>query len=143
MSKKFHFNIFDDWLVLVVEDDVYSADIARRILERYGATIYLAENGATGIQLARKLRPRFILTDIAMPITDGWVLIETLKNDPYTSEIPIIALTAHGVPGERERALALGCHNYLNKPLTPSNFINDLVMILVDIPELNFAPDER
>lgn len=141
MSKQYRFDIFNDWLVLVVEDDPYSADIARRILERYGATIYLAENGQVGITMARELRPRFILTDIAMPVVDGWALIETLKSDRYTLEIPIIALTAHAMVGDRERALAMGCHNYLTKPLTPSSFINDLVTILVDIPELDFSPD--
>lgn len=143
MSQQYRFDIFRDWLVLVVEDDPFSADIARRILERYGATIYLAENGKQGIDMARRLRPRFILTDIAMPLVDGWALIETLKADPYTSEIPIIALTAHAMLGDRERALAMGCHNYLTKPLTPGTFIRDLVAILIDIPILNFSPDSN
>lgn len=140
-QNTYNFDIFKDWLVLVVEDDNSSADIARRILERYGATIYLAENGKVGIEKARQYKPRFILTDIAMPVVDGWGLIETLKADIYTKDIPIIALTAHAMVGDRERALALGCHNYLTKPLTPASFMNDLVRILVDIPELDFKID--
>jgi CheY-like chemotaxis protein len=74
-----------------------------------------------------------------MPGMDGWMMIEALKNDPRTVSTPVIALTAHAMKGYRECAIASGFHNFLTKPLTPETFINDLLILLVDIPELNAA----
>lgn len=125
-----------NWTVLVVEDDFDSAGIARMLLERAGAVVEMASNGKDGIRKAEDIQPDFILTDIAMPILDGWKMIERLKENRATADIPIIALTAYGDFGDRERAFAAGCHNFLSKPLTPDTFVRDLVSTLVDVPEL-------
>jgi len=129
-------DILQDWPVLVVEDDPASMEIAAFMLRHYGAKVDTATNGAEGLALARTSLPRFILTDMSMPILDGWTMLEEMKKDRKLSSIPVIALTAHAMPGDREKAIAAGCHNYLTKPLTAATFINSLLNLLVDIPEL-------
>jgi CheY-like chemotaxis protein len=71
-----------------------------------------------------------------MPVMDGWEFMNTIKRDRRTLDIPVIALTAHAMPGDRERAITAGFHNYLTKPLTPATFMRDLLSLLVDVPEL-------
>ena len=122
------------WNVLVVDDDPMSLMVATMILKHHGATVYPAANGKEGLELAKLVRPRFIISDLSMPIMDGWAMISELKRDPSTKSIPAIALTAHAMIGDREKAMAAGFHNYLTKPLTPATFIKDLVRLLLDIP---------
>ncbi|GAB5491606.1 MAG: hypothetical protein Phog2KO_18210 [Phototrophicaceae bacterium] len=127
--------ILKGWHVLAVDDDPKSLDIVTTLLRLYGANVYSAQNGKEGILMAREHQPDLIITDLSMPEIDGWALIQTLKQDRVTLEIPIIALTAHAMRGDRTRAIAAGCHNHLQKPLTPYTFIKDLLSLLLDIPE--------
>lgn len=128
-------DILNGWDVLVVDDEPDSLDVASRILRHYGAQVYTATNGQEGLQAVRALRPRFIISDLSMPVMDGWGFLEALKRNRDTLEIPVIALTAHAMVGDRERAIVAGFHNYLTKPLTPANFMTDLLRLLDDIPE--------
>lgn len=134
--KEIRPDLLSGWRALVVEDDPFSLDVATIMLESHGAEVHAAEDGTQGLKLAQELRPNFILSDISMPGMDGWMMIEALKRDPRTKEIPVIALTAHAMKGYRERAIASGFHNFLTKPLTPETFIHDLIVLLVDVPEL-------
>lgn len=124
----------EGWKVLVVDDEPDSLEVARTILGYYGAETRAAMNGKEALDILAHWHPRFILCDISMPIMDGWELVHTVKNDRRLMEIPMIALTAHAMIGDRERALRAGFHNYLTKPLSPMTFIKDLVQLLVDIP---------
>jgi two-component system, cell cycle response regulator DivK len=135
MLPRIHDNILRDWVVLVVEDDPNSMDVADIILSFHGARVVKATNGKEGLELAYKVNPRFIISDISMPGMDGWSMIEMLKGDPRTANIPVIALSAHAMQGYRERAMAAGFHNYITKPLTPDTFIKDLVTLLINVPE--------
>jgi CheY-like chemotaxis protein len=128
--------VLSGWKVLVVDDDTMSRDVARLMLKHYGAEVQTAVDGIEGLEAALTLLPRLILTDLSMPRMNGWELVEALKKDVRTKDIPVIALTAHAMYGDRERALAAGCHNYMTKPLTPSTFMRELVRLLVDIPQL-------
>jgi CheY-like chemotaxis protein len=128
--------LFDSWDVLVVEDEQDSLEVATRMLKLAGANVFSANNGRDGLELARKVRPRFILSDISMPGLDGWEMIEALKQSKATMETPVIALTAHAMPGDRERAMAAGFHNHISKPLDPMKFIQQLANILVDSQDL-------
>ncbi len=132
-------DLLSGWKVLVVEDDPFSLDVATIMLEAHGAQVHTAEDGAQGYKTAQVVRPNFILSDISMPGMDGWMMIDALKADPRTKDIPVIALTAHAMKGYRERAIASGFHNLLTKPLTPETFIHDLIVLLVDVPELTAA----
>lgn len=129
-------NLLDGWVVVVLEDEPDSLEVAEIILGEYGATVNSAVNGQEGLELVRSARPRFVISDLSMPVMDGWGFISELKADPDTAAIPVIALTAHAMVGDRERAVAAGFHNYLTKPLTVDTFMADLVRLLIDIPEL-------
>jgi CheY-like chemotaxis protein len=136
--------ILKDWDVLVVDDDPMSLMVAAMILKHHGATVHTAANGKEGLEMAKSLQPRFIISDLSMPIMDGWTMIDALKRDLATHAIPAIALTAHAMVGDREKAIAAGFHNYLTKPLTPATFMKDLLRLLNDIPgfagELGLQP---
>jgi len=133
MSTK---HILDGWIVLAIDDDVSSLIIIKELTTFCGATTHTAQNGKEGLAKAREMRPDFIITDLSMPVMDGWEMIKQIKADPAIMTIPIIALTAHAMPGDREKAISAGCHNYLSKPLRPDTFANQLMKLLIEIPEL-------
>lgn len=124
------------WDVVVIDDEEDSLMVAEIILTEYGATLHTASNGEQGLAVVRRVRPRFVISDVSMPVMDGWGFIHALRNDPDLRDIPAIALTAHAMLGDRERAIEAGFHNYLSKPLTPDTFIIDLLNLLMDIPSL-------
>jgi two-component system, cell cycle response regulator DivK len=127
--------VLHDWDVLVVDDDAMSLQVANLILSYYGVKVHTAQDGQQGLEAAKSVHPKFIISDLSMPVLDGWGMIAQLKGDQSTAAIPIIALTAHAMTGDRERAIAAGCHNYLSKPLTPSTFMRELLILLQDIPQ--------
>ena len=129
--------LLDGWTVLVVDDEPESIEIAQVLLEIAGASVITATNGKDGYTTAKAKRPDFILSDLAMPIMDGWEMIKRIKGDLATESIPVIAITAHGIEGDRNRAIAAGFHNFLDKPLQPITFIRDLLNLLTDVP--NFS----
>ena len=133
--RSFSTNLLHSWDVVVVEDEPDSLMIAEYILDFHGATVHTAKNGKEGLALIRRVQPKFVISDLSMPEMDGWELISELQLDPGLREIPVIALTAHAMRGDRERAIAAGFYNYLNKPLTADTFIQELVHLLVEIPE--------
>lgn len=135
-------DILKNWRVLVIDDEPDSLDIASRILRFYGAEVSVASNGYGALAVLKVERPNLIISDLSMPGLDGWGLIKQLKRERSLMDIPVIALTAHAMHGDRERALAAGFHNYLTKPLTPSTFITDLLRLLIDIPQFNQALKE-
>lgn len=131
-------NILEGWTVLVVDDEPDSAEVASILLEMYGATVIVANNGRNGLEAIKKHRPRFVITDLTMPEMNGWEMTQALKlDDRGLASIPVIALTAHAMTGDRSRALGIGFHNYLTKPLQPETFVNQLLELLAyDFPEL-------
>lgn len=137
MKPEIRRDMLKGWVVLVVDDEPDSLDVAARILKHYGATVLTATNGREGLNVIHTHRPRFIISDLSMPELDGWGLLFELKQDRVTMDIPVIALTAHAMAGDRERAIMAGFHNYLTKPLTPATFMRDLLNLLEDIPQLH------
>jgi two-component system, cell cycle response regulator DivK len=103
--------------ILLVEDNELNRDMLSRRLTRRGFEILMAVNGAEGLSLARRALPDLILLDMSLPVVDGWTVAGELKADPATRAIPIIALTAHAMAGDRERALAAGCDDFDTKPV--------------------------
>jgi len=124
------------WKVLVVDDEPDSLEVAETLLEMVGVEVLTAGNGKIGLEHAKTHRPNFIISDLSMPQMSGWQMLKHLKEDPATQNIPVIALTAHAMRGDRERAIAAGFHNYLSKPLRPETFINDLLKLLINIPQM-------
>jgi CheY-like chemotaxis protein len=136
-------NILGGWTVLVIDDDPDALEIATMLLALYGATVITANNGKEGLESIKAHRPRFVVADLSMPEMTGWEMVGVMKNDRTILDIPVVALTAHAQASDRNRALAMGFHNYLTKPLRPETFVNDLLVLLaVDIPELAQALEQ-
>ncbi len=103
--------------ILIVEDNEMNRDMLSRRLARKGYDVLLAVDGATGIALASDRRPDLILMDMSLPVVDGWEATRRLKTDDVLRGIPIIALTAHAMASDRDKALAVGCDDYDTKPI--------------------------
>ena len=103
--------------VLVAEDVADNLLLIQSILESCGYRVSIAHNGAEAIELVSKQLPDLVLMDLSLPVIDGWEATRVLKAQPSTKNIPIIALTAHAMQGDREKALLAGCDDYLSKPI--------------------------
>jgi len=103
--------------ILIVEDNEMNRDMLSRRLERKGYSILIAVDGAEGIDVTRAQMPDLILMDMSLPIVDGWEATRRIKADDYLKHIPIIALTAHAMANDREKALDAGCEDYDTKPI--------------------------
>ena len=103
--------------ILIVEDNEMNRDMLSRRLERRGFTIVMAVDGQQGVDQARAERPDLILMDMSLPVMDGWAATQAIKADAELAKIPVIALTAHAMAGDREKAMAAGCDDYDTKPI--------------------------
>jgi len=103
--------------ILLVEDNELNRDMLRRRLEKHGFEVDVAGDGAAALAAVRDRRPDLVLMDLSLPGLDGWEATRLLKDDITLRAIPIIAITAHAMPGEKERALAAGCNDYDAKPV--------------------------
>jgi CheY-like chemotaxis protein len=103
--------------ILLVEDNEMNRDMLSRRLQRKGFDVIVAEDGRRGIAAARNERPDLVLMDMSLPEVDGWEATRILKDDEETRYIPVIALTAHAMETDREKALEAGCDDYDTKPV--------------------------
>src|SRR6266567_493917 len=116
--------------VLLVEDNEDNRIVYSTILRHFGYSVSEALNGEEGISKARVEKPDLILMDISIPVIDGWEATQVLKHDPQTREIPIIALTAHALASDREKAMEVGCDGYLAKPCEPRAVVAEVQRFL-------------
>lgn len=119
-----------DRTVLIVEDNEDNRIVYSTILRHHGFRVSEALDGEEGISKAREELPDIILMDISIPVIDGWEVTQTLKRDELTRHIPVVALTAHAMPGDRERAIAVGCDGYLAKPCEPRAVLAEVNRLL-------------
>jgi hypothetical protein len=103
--------------ILIVEDNEMNRDMLSRRLERRGFAIVMAMDGQQGVDMARSEKPDLILMDMSLPVMDGWTATQAIKADADLAKIPVIALTAHAMAGDREKAMAAGCDDYDTKPI--------------------------
>lgn len=103
--------------ILYVEDNEDNVYMLRRRLAKHGCDMIVAEDGAKGVEAARREKPDLILMDLSLPVLSGWDAARQLKSAPETGAIPIIALSAHALNGEREKALEAGCDDFETKPV--------------------------
>jgi CheY-like chemotaxis protein len=103
--------------ILLVEDNEMNRDMLSRRLVRQGHTVLLAADGAEGIAKARDEAPDIVLMDMSLPVIDGWEATRRMRAEEATRHLPIIALTAHAMAGDREKAMAAGCDDYDTKPV--------------------------
>jgi CheY-like chemotaxis protein len=112
--------------ILLVEDHEEIWDFLSRRLKRRGFDVVLAHDGQEGVDKARSERPDVVLLDMNLPVMDGWTAARTLKADPDTAPIPLIALTAHALAGDRDKALDAGCNDYHPKPVDFSKLLSQI-----------------
>jgi len=103
--------------ILLVEDNEMNRDMLSRRLERKGFEVVLAIDGRSGVEMAQTDAPDLVLMDMSLPVLDGWEATRRLKADTATQRIPVIALTAHAMSGDRDKALEAGCDDYDTKPV--------------------------
>jgi two-component system cell cycle response regulator DivK len=115
--------------ILLVEDNEMNRDMLTRRLEKRGYTVVFAVDGGAGVALAKGEVPDLILMDMSLPVLDGWEATKQIKADPALAGIPIIALTAHAMESDRQKALGAGCDDFDTKPV-------ELPRLLVKIEEL-------
>lgn len=112
--------------VLLVDDDVHNQRIFDTVLRHAGFKVRMAATGDEALREARAHLPDLILMDLSIPVIDGWECARQLKADDATHHIIIIALTAHAMRGDQERALAAGCDGYLAKPISPKKLVEEV-----------------
>ncbi|MGH7617999.1 MAG: response regulator [Gemmatimonadaceae bacterium] len=112
--------------ILLVEDNEDNRFIYATALRYAGYEVFEAITGTEGVAQARAHRPDLVLMDISVPEMDGWEATTVLKSDPSTKHIPIIAVTAHALPGDEERSIEVGCDGYLAKPIPPAALIAEV-----------------
>ena len=108
-------------------------DMLSRRLERRGFAIVMAMDGQQGVEMTRSERPDLILMDMSLPVMDGWAATQAIKADPELSKIPVIALTAHAMAGDREKAMAAGCDDYDTKPIELPRLLEKIDKFLPDV----------
>jgi two-component system cell cycle response regulator DivK len=116
--------------ILLVEDNEMNRDMLSRRLQRKGYEVIIALNGEVGVTMAASDRPDLILMDMSLPVLDGWEATRRLKGMPGTASIPIIALTAHVMADDRDKALAAGCDDYDVKPIDFERLLGKMQALL-------------
>jgi len=116
--------------ILLVEDNDMNRDMLSRRLQRRGYEVVMALDGQEGIAMAKSEHPGLILMDISLPVIDGWEAARSIKASPETQNIPIIALTAHAMPGDREKCLDAGCDDYDTKPVNFQRLLEKMQALL-------------
>lgn len=103
--------------ILLVEDNDMNRDMLTRRLEKRGYEVVSATDGLAGVEAAVTTKPDLVLMDMSLPVIDGWEATKRIKRNPNTAAIPVIALTAHAMAGDREKAIEAGCDDYDTKPI--------------------------
>ena len=116
--------------ILLVEDNEMNRDMLSRRLERRGYEVVIAVDGQQGVDLAESTRPDIILMDMSLPVIDGWEATRQLKARDGVKATPIIALTAHAMSGDREKALEAGCDDYDTKPIELPRLLGKIEALL-------------
>jgi len=116
--------------ILLVEDNEMNRDMLSRRLQRRGYEVVTAVDGEAGLAMTRSEAPALVLMDMSLPGVDGWEATRQLKADPATRGIPIIALTAHAMAGDREKALAAGCDDFDTKPIELDRLLGKIQALL-------------
>jgi CheY-like chemotaxis protein len=116
--------------ILLVEDNEMNRDMLSRRLLKRGYEVVVAVDGREGVEKARTEAPALVLMDMSLPVLDGWEATQALRADPATRSIPVIALTAHAMAGDREKAMAAGCDDFDTKPIELERLLGKIEALL-------------
>lgn len=125
--------------ILIVDENPLNREVLVRRLTRRGFELEQAEDGAAAIETARRDPPALILMDLSMPVMDGWEATRRLKADPRTHDIPVIALSAHAMESDRQKALDAGCDDYDTKPVRIERLLNKMAALIGDLPAVDLG----
>ena len=117
--------------ILLVEDNELNRDMLSRRLMRKGYDVVLAEDGQRGVAMAASERPDLVIMDLSLPVLDGWEATRQIKASPPTAAIPVIAVTAHALASDRDKALAAGCDDFDTKPVELDRLLEKIERLLV------------
>ena len=117
--------------ILLVEDNEMNRDMLSRRLTRNGHEVCIAIDGQQGVDMALAERPDLILMDMSLPVMDGWEATRQIKANEATRKVPVIALTAHAMAGDREKAMKVGCDDYDTKPIEITRLLGKIETLLV------------
>lgn len=120
----------DKWIVLLVDDQLDNLMVAEVVLKFHGAEVVRASNGIEALRALETCQPSLILLDLSMPDMDGWATLSAIKSRPSVQHIPVIALTAHAMTGDKERVMQAGFTGYIAKPFSVSTFVAEILNIL-------------
>jgi two-component system cell cycle response regulator DivK len=120
--------------ILCIEDNEDNVYVLENRLTRAGFTVLIASDGAQGVSMAAAELPDLILMDLSLPVLDGWDATRRIKDMPETRHIPVIALTAHAMTGDRERAIAAGCDDFDTKPVDMRRLLDKIETLLKRSP---------
>lgn len=112
--------------ILLIEDNELNRYLATFLLEKKGYAVTCATDGPQGISMARELVPDLILLDIQLPSMDGYAVAKSLRAEGVLDKTPIVAVTSYAMPGDREKALEAGCNGYIEKPINPDSFVEEI-----------------
>lgn len=112
--------------ILLIEDNEQNRYLATFLLEQHGYTVQAAADGVSGIQLAELIEPELVLLDIQLPSMDGHAVARALRRIGSLERTPIIAVTSYAMPGDKEKCLAAGCNGYIEKPINPETFVEEI-----------------
>jgi two-component system cell cycle response regulator DivK len=121
--------------ILLVEDNEMNRDMLSRRLTRRGFEVVIAVNGQEGVEMTQQQSPDIVLMDMSLPVLDGWEATRRLKAAEETKHIPIIALTAHAMAGDREKTLDAGCDDYDTKPIEFQRLLEKINTLLTNVSE--------
>lgn len=115
--------------ILLVEDNEMNRDMLSRRLERRGYEVIIATDGLAGVEAAMEAKPDLVLMDMSLPVIDGWEATRRIKENPATAAIPIIALTAHAMTDDRNKAIDAGCDDYDTKPIELPGLLDKIIRL--------------
>ena len=117
-------------IILLIEDNEQNSYLTTFLLERHDFNVVTAADGATGLELTKKILPDLILLDIQLPTMDGYAVANALRKIDSLKQVPIIAVTSYAMVGDREKCLAAGCNGYIEKPINPETFVAEISLYL-------------
>jgi CheY-like chemotaxis protein len=135
-------NDLKTWKILIVDDEPDNLEVIAQSLDFFGATVQTAKDGVLGLKILETYEANLILLDLSMPNMDGWEMRTKVKENSKTKHIPVIALTAHAMHGDRERALEAGFDGYLTKPVNVPTLVQDVKKVLLEHQAVKTTEEE-
>ena len=118
--------------ILIIDDNEQTLYLIRFMLEKHGYEVVQAQDGREGIELTGRVKPSLIILDVQLPVMDGYAVARELRNNAELADVPIVAVTSYAMAGDRERIMAAGCTDYIEKPIDPDTFVPQIERHLTD-----------